>query len=114
MEDGEAQRSRSKWIVLALVPSILSNLLIAVFATMVVHTATTPDAAERGMWLVYGILCMPFVFPVYLYPLGRKYVRALHGGFSKSAVPFVLLYSAANFVVWGVGVCIVGFNMHFP
>ena len=114
MEDGEPQRPRSTWIVLALVPSILSNLLIVVFATMVVHTATTTAAAERGMWLVYGILFMPLVFPVYLYPIGRKYVRAVHGGFSNSAVPFVLLYSAANLVVWAVGVCIVGFTMHFP
>lgn len=114
MEDGAPQRSKSKWIVLALVPSILSNLLIAVFATMIVHTATTPAAAERGMWLVYGILFMPFVFPFYLYPIGRRYVQALHGGFSKSAAPFVLLGSAANLVVWAVGVCIVGFNMRFP
>jgi len=102
------------WIVLALVPSMLSNLLIVVVTTMFVHSATTPEAAERGMWLVCGILCMPLVFPVYLYPLGRKYVRALHGGFSNSVLPFVLLYSAANFVVWAVGLCFVGFNMRFP
>jgi hypothetical protein len=76
--------------VLALVPSILSNLLVAVFATMVVHTATTPAAAERGMWLVYAVLFMPFVFPIYLYPIGRKNVRAVHGGFSNSSIPFVL------------------------
>ena len=114
MEDGEPKRSPWTWIGLALVPSIFSNLLIAVLATMLVHTATTPADAERGMWLVYGILFMPFVFPVYLYPIGRKYVRALHGGFSRSVAPFVLLYSAANLVVWAVGVCMVGFNMHFP
>jgi len=114
MEDGKLQRSRSSWIVLALVPSILSNLLIVVVATTLVHRATTPEAAERGMWLVYCILFMPLVFPFYLYPIGRKYVRALHGGFYTSVLPFVLLYSAANFLVWAAGVCIVGFNMHFP
>ena len=101
-------------MALALVPSLLSNLLIAIFATRVVHTASTQAEAERGMWLVYAIVLMPLVFPVYLYPLGRKYVRAAHGGFSKSVAPFVLLYSAANIVVWAVGVSLVGFNMHFP
>lgn len=114
MEDRRPQRSGSKWVVLAFLPSVVSNLLIAIFATMMVHTATTPDEAERGMWLTYGILFMPLVFPLYLYPIARRYVRALHGGFSKSAAPFVLLYSAANLVVWAVGVCIVGFNMRFP
>ena len=114
MEGGEPWRSKTTWIALALVPSILSNLLIVVLATTMINTATTPEAAERGMWLVYCILFMPFAFPVYLYPLGRKYVRALHGGFSKSTFPFVMLYSAANLLVWGIGVGIVGFNMHFP
>ena len=73
---------------------------------MVVQTATTPASAGRGMWLVYGILFMPFLCPLYLYPIGRKYVRALHGGFSRSAAPFVLLYSAAN-LVCAIGVCVV-------
>jgi hypothetical protein len=114
MEGSEPRRSRATWILLALLPSILSNLLIVVVATTLVHSVNTSKEAEARMWVVYAILFMPLVFPVYLYPVGRKYVRALHGGFSRSAAPFVLLYSAANLLVWAVGVCIVGFNMRFP
>ena len=114
MEGSGTRLSRATWILLALLPSIFSNLLIVVVATTLVHSVKTSEEAERRMWVVYAILVTPLVFPVYLYPLGRMYVRALHGGFSKSVLPFVLLYSAANFVVWAVGVCIVGFNMRFP
>ena len=64
------------------------------------------------MWLLYGIFFMPLVFLIYLYPIGRSYVRAVHGGF-KSAIPFVLIYSVANLVLWVGGVGLVGFNMRF-
>ena len=114
MERSEPRRSRATWILLALLPSILSNLLIVVVATTLVHSVKTSEAAERRMWVVYAILFMPFVFPLYLYPIGRKYVRALHGAFYNSPLPFILLFSAANLIVWAVGVCIVGFNMRFP
>jgi len=114
MEVSGPQRSRATWIVLALLPSIVSNLLIVIVATMLIHSVKTSEEAERRMWVVYAILYTPLIFPVYLYPLGRKYVRALHGGFSKSVLPFVLLYSAANFLVWAAGVCVVVFNMRFP
>lgn len=114
MEGSGPRRSRATWILIALIPSILSNLLIVVVATMLVHSVKTSAEAERRMWVVYVILFMPLVFPLYLYPIGRKYVRALHGGFYNSPLPFVLLFSAANFLVWAVGVGIVSLNMSFP
>jgi hypothetical protein len=46
---------------------------------------------------------VPLVAPFYLVELGRRYVRAVHGGY-QSATPFVLMYSAANFVLWLGGV----------
>lgn len=113
MSDETSQSSRWRWMVVALAPSIVSNLLIIAVTILTMRQRTnSPSVAEGGMWLVYGILFMPLSFPIYLYPIARKYVRVFHGGF-KSAVPFVLIFSAANLAMWASGICIVGFNMKF-
>jgi hypothetical protein len=59
-----------------------------------------------GMGLLCGAGLLPFVAPLYLVELGRKYVRSAHGGY-QSVTPFVLMYGAANVVLWLGGVMLV-------
>jgi hypothetical protein len=59
--------------------------------------------AALGTGLLYGAGLLPFVTPFYLVELGRRYVRAMHGGY-QSVSPFVLMYCVANFLLWLGGV----------
>lgn len=48
---------------------------------------------------------VPFAMPVYLYFLGRRYVRVVHAGL-KSPGQFAFMYSAANVGVWLLVSCL--------
>jgi hypothetical protein len=98
-ETNEHGRSsqRWRWIGLALIPGVASDIM---FAGHVLFNASRFDAlVALGMGLLCGAGLSPLVAPLYLVELGRKYVRAVHGGY-QSATPFVLIYGAANFVLW--------------
>jgi hypothetical protein len=45
--------------------------------------------------------------PFYTYLVGRSYVRANYPGL-KSAIPFAVLYGAANVALWLGGVIFIG------
>jgi hypothetical protein len=60
-----------------------------------------------------GQLYLPFAMPVYLNFLGLGYVRDVHAGL-KSAIPFALMYTVANLVLWACGAALVGSQMYTP
>lgn len=96
--------SRWHWVLLALVPGLASDLM---FGAWVLSNGARSDAiAALGTGLLYGGGLLPLVAPFYLFELGRRYVRATHGGY-QSATPFVLMYGAANFALWICGVLMV-------
>lgn len=96
-----AAQSRWRWVFLALLPGLLSDLM---FAGWVLSNDARSDAvAAVGTGLLYGGALLPLAAPFYLTELGRRYVRAVHGGY-QSVTPFVLVYCAANFVLWLRGV----------
>ena len=73
---------------------------------IVLNTTSSDMLVALGMGLLCGAGLLPFVAPLYLIELGRKYVRTVHGGY-KSVTPFVLIYGCANFVLWLGGVLFV-------
>jgi hypothetical protein len=95
------------WVALALTPGLLSDLVFVVLALFSLNHGDNSDSvASVATGAFYAALCVPFAMPVYLYFLGRRYVRAVHGGF-KSAIPFAALYTAANLVLWACGCLLV-------
>ena len=96
--------NRWRWILLALIPGIASDVM---FAAHILFNTTRSDAlVALGMGLMCGAGLLPFIAPLYLIELGRKYVRAVHGGY-QTVTPFVLIWGAANFVLWLGGVLLV-------
>ena len=93
--------SRWRWAALALIPGIASDIMFA--AHVLLNGASSGMLVALGMGLLCGAGLLPFVAPLYLVELGRKYVRTAHGGY-QSVTPFVLMYGAANFVLWLGGV----------
>jgi hypothetical protein len=67
------------------------------------NSARSDVVVALGTGLLYGGGVMPFVAPFYLAEVGRRYVRAVHGGY-QGVTPFVVMYSAASFVLWVCGV----------
>ena len=75
-------------------------------AHVCLNAAGSDMLVALGMGLLCGAGLLPFVAPLYLVDLGRQYVRSMHGGFQR-VTPFVLIYGAANFLLWLVGVYVV-------
>ena len=92
---------RWRWILVALVPGLASNIMFA--GWFLSNSARSDVIVALGTGLLFGGGLLPFVAPLYLVEVGRRYVRAVHGGY-QSVTPFVLMYSAANFVLWFGGI----------
>lgn len=93
--------SRWRWVFWALLPGLLCD---AMFAGWILANSARSDAVVAiGTGLLYRGGLLPLGIPFYLIELGRRYVRAVHGGY-QSVTPFVLMYCAANFVLWLCGV----------
>lgn len=101
-----------RWTVLALVPGLLSVFMFITSLVVARIGSTSESLTTVGNGFLYGAISLPLAIPPYLFFVGRSYVRAVHGGF-QSAIPFVLLYSAANFVLWGCGAAFVGFQIRW-
>lgn len=109
-DDDSARANRSRWVVLALLPGIVADLM---FGGWVMSNSSKSDAiAALATGLLYGGVLLAFATPFYLADLGRRYVRAVHGGY-QSAMPFVLIYCAANFVLWVGGILMVLSNFGY-
>lgn len=103
-EEYAPSSSRLRWVLLALVPGVLS---VAMFAGWIAADGARSDAiAALGTGLLFGGGLLPLAAPFYLIELGRRYVHAVHGGY-QSTTPFVLMAAAANFVLWLGGVLMV-------
>jgi hypothetical protein len=95
--------NRWRWVLLALLPGLVSDVM---FAGWILSNSARSDAiVALGTGLLYAVAVLPLAFPFYLVELGRRYVRAVHGGY-QSATPFVLMYCAANFGLWICGVLV--------
>jgi hypothetical protein len=91
METGTPQR----WVLFALVPGCV-GALIFLSALPVYWFAQSVDAMMSTLWVgLYSALAIP----VYLYSLGRQYVREVHAGL-KSATSFALLWCMPNLLLW--------------
>jgi hypothetical protein len=100
-EDYPRNGNRWRWVFLALIPGLLSDLM---FGGWILSNSARSDAiVALGTGLLYGGGLLPLAAPFYLAELGRRYVRAVHGGY-QSVTPFVLMYCAGNFVLWICGV----------
>jgi hypothetical protein len=93
--------NRWRWHLLAFVPSLVLAVIVAwVPLSQGMYATHEWSAAQQAVEdILFAASCVPFVTPVYLYFLGRNYVRKVHGGL-KSAAPFALMYFGANLVLW--------------
>jgi hypothetical protein len=107
-EEAVLNGSRWRWMLLALVPGLLSDVMF--LGSVVMNGAHSDVVAALGTGLLYLAALSPFVIPLYLIELGRRYVRAIHGGY-QSPTPFVVMYAAANFVLWLAGLFLVLANI---
>ena len=106
--------SRWRWVALALVPGLISDLVFVSLLLVSLNQRNNSDSvAAVATGARYAVLYLPFVMPVYLYFVGRSYVRERHAGL-KSAIPFAVMYSVANLVLWACGAALVGSQMHTP
>jgi hypothetical protein len=108
-----SNRIRWRWILLALVPGVLSILIFLASFLVSMSARNSPEVADVVMGVLWAMLCLPLAMPFYLYFLGRKYVRAEHAGL-KSAIPFAILYSIANLMLWACGAAFVMSQMRTP
>lgn len=99
-----APGNRWRWVWLALLPGIVSDAMFA--GHIVLNTARSDALVALGVGLLCGAGLLPLVAPLYLIELGRRYVRAVHGGY-QSVTPFVLITGAANAILWFGGVLFV-------
>lgn len=97
MEDTSSNHSRWYWVLLALLPGFIA-IAMCVFAFFTMGSRHDALAA-LGFGMFYGSVLVPFIGLFYLVLLGRRYVTSVHGGY-QSSTPFVLMYGAANFVLW--------------
>jgi hypothetical protein len=87
-----------RWVLLALVPGCV-GALIFLSALPVYWFARSVDAMMGTLWVgLYSALAIP----IYLYVLGRRYVREVHAGL-KSATSFALLWCTPNLLLWLIG-----------
>jgi len=100
-DDVAPRASRWRWVLIALVPGLSSDFMFA--GWFLSNDARSDVVVALGTGLLYGGGLFPLVAPFYLAEVGRRYVRAVHGGY-QSVTPFVLMYSAANLVLWFGGV----------
>ena len=100
-ERATASSKRWRWHLLAFVPSLVLAVIVAcVPLSQRLYGANEWSAAQQAVEnILFAASCVPFATPVYLFFLGRSYVRKVHGGL-KSAVPFALMYFGANLVLW--------------
>ena len=107
-ENAHSSRSRLRWVVLALLPGLIGvSMCTFAFFTM---NSRHDTLAELGFGMLYGSVLVPFVGAFYLVELGRRYVADVHGGY-QSTVPFVLMYGAANLVLWLAGLSLILANI---
>jgi hypothetical protein len=104
IENVRSNRSRWRWVVLALVPGLV-GVAMCTFAFFTMNSRQD-TLAELGFGMFYGSVLVPFIGAFYLVELGRRYVAAVHGGY-QSSVPFVLMYGAANLVLWLAGLSLI-------
>ena len=96
--------NRSRWVALGLLPGLVSDLM---FGGWFLSNSSKSDAiVALGTGLLYGGVLLALAAPLYLVELGRRYVKAVHGGY-QSVTPFVLMYCVANCVLWLGGVLMV-------
>jgi hypothetical protein len=109
-----ANNIRWRWVAIALIPGLLSDLIFVILLLLSLNPGHPSEAfGALARSTLYALLYFPFVMPVYLYFVGRGYVRDVHAGL-KSAIPFALMYSVANLVLWACGAALVGSQMHMP
>jgi hypothetical protein len=108
VQSATANRSRWRWVFLALVPGLIS-VAMCTFAFFTMNSRQD-TLAELGFGMFYGMALVPFAGALYLIELGRRYVAAVHGDY-QSSVPFVLMYGAANLVLWVGALCLVFANI---
>jgi hypothetical protein len=104
---------RWRWLLAALAPGLFSVVLFAAYmlAWLVLPEATRSGAAAGvGPVVLCAAMLLPFSIPLYLYLVGRRYVRVVHDG-HKPVLPFVLMYSVANVLLWGAGALMLAGNM---
>ena len=105
--------ARWRWVLAALAPGLVSVALFAGYmvAWLALRGHARSEAAGAiGMGVLYGAMLIPLTFPLYLYAVGRRYVRVVHDG-HKPVLPFVLMYGVANFLLWGAGALVLVGNM---
>lgn len=95
--------------MLGILPALVYSLLmVALIAAAILVKPIAVVMQPLWMDLLYAVPVVPIAALIYLYILARRYVRVVHGGFN-SPLPFVLIYGAANLVLWGCGTTVLAF-----
>ena len=106
-------QARWRWISAALAPGLFSIALFAGYMLSWLARRGHPKAKlaiEIGMAVLYAAMFMPFSFLPYVYLVGRRYTRVIHGG-HKPVLPFVLGYGLLNLLLWGAAALVLLANM---
>jgi hypothetical protein len=112
LDDSQRQSNSARWLALALVPALLADAAFVVAFCISLSPPVTQLLSAISRALLYGAFFSPVVYPFYLYPVGRACVREVHGGF-RGALPFMLIYGAANLGLWACGVALIGSQINW-
>lgn len=91
----EPKRPLWEWVLLAIAPGLVSDLL-----ALLARTARN----DIGVTFMFAMLLMPLIGLVWLIVLGGRYVKA---GMSDSALLFVFGFGLLNALLWGAGCSII-------
>jgi hypothetical protein len=100
------RRSLWQWILLAVLPGLLADLLAAAMAA--VNPGLSGDTAGLAIFL---LLAMPVIMIPYLIVLSKYYVA--ERGPQSSRAAFVVCFCLVNLLLWGGSCAIVLGNMSF-
>lgn len=86
-EGATSHRTQWRWHVLAFVPSgLMALVVVSVPIPYTLMADSSPSAAEDLVTIIYRVgISVAVGMPVYLYFLGRSYVRKVHGGLESPA-----------------------------
>mgnify|MGYP003445626697 CR=1 FL=1 len=76
--DHSSRNDRSRWAVLALLPGIVADIMFG--GCRISNSSKSDGIVAHGSGRSYGGVLLAFGTPFYLADLGRRHVRAVHGG----------------------------------
>jgi hypothetical protein len=111
MTEGSPRWVSTRWILLAIAPGILSDVMWA-FALLGTRSHVEVIAAI-SIGMIYAVWLMPVVIVAYLVTLADSYAQT-SASHPKTKLSFVLSYAAVDLLLWGLGVVLLLNVFRYP